>query len=231
MKRRFLSGNILKILALISMTFDHVGMILFPRAMWLRGIGRLAFPIFAFLISEGYKYTRNKLKYFLSMLIWGIFAQIIIFAFTKDVMLNILFTFCFSIMLIYLIDMLKTQIREKGKYPYLLFTALLFAVICLYLLTSDSVSSPIIKVDYGFWGIMLPVFAMLSNKLYFRLSFFAIGLVLLCLWAGGVQWFSLISLIFLALYSEKRGKLKIKYFFYSYYPMHLAILYTIALII
>ena len=46
-----LSGNALKILALVAMTLDHIGVILYPFMPWLRAVGRLAFPIFAYMIA------------------------------------------------------------------------------------------------------------------------------------------------------------------------------------
>ena len=63
MKKIGLTGNQLKILALIAMTIDHVGVMLFPESVWLRVIGRLAFPIFAYMIAEGCHYTRSKSRY------------------------------------------------------------------------------------------------------------------------------------------------------------------------
>ena len=55
-----LTGNQLKLIALVTMTIDHIGMQLFPRVRLLRIIGRLAFPIFAYMIAEGCRYTRNR---------------------------------------------------------------------------------------------------------------------------------------------------------------------------
>ena len=55
-----LSGNALKIIAAISMVIDHVGLMFFPTLKILRIIGRLAYPIFAFMIAEGCYYTKNK---------------------------------------------------------------------------------------------------------------------------------------------------------------------------
>ena len=60
-----LSNNMLKIIAAIFMVCDHVGVILFPKIEFLRIIGRLSFPIFAYLIAEGAKHTKNKLRHFL----------------------------------------------------------------------------------------------------------------------------------------------------------------------
>ena len=59
----FISGNQLKIIALVAMTWDHMGKQLFPQIGWLQIVGRLAFPIFAYMIAEGCAYTKNRKKY------------------------------------------------------------------------------------------------------------------------------------------------------------------------
>ena len=73
---KFLTSNKIKLLALITMLFDHIGIILFPEVVFFRVIGRLSFPLFAFMISEGAKYTRNRLRYFLVILGSGLVCQI-----------------------------------------------------------------------------------------------------------------------------------------------------------
>ena len=71
-KIRFLSGNMLKIIAAVTMLVDHAGILFFPSQNIYRIIGRLAFPIFAYMIAEGCKYTRNKIRYF--AMIFGLAA-------------------------------------------------------------------------------------------------------------------------------------------------------------
>ena len=66
-KLRFLNGNVLKIIAAILMVIDHIGFTFFPSVMILRYIGRLAMPVFAFMIAEGCRYTKDKLRYFLTI--------------------------------------------------------------------------------------------------------------------------------------------------------------------
>ncbi len=60
---RILDETMLKIIAMISMVFDHVGDMFFPGVMWPRMIGRLAMPLFSFCIAEGYIHTRDRKKY------------------------------------------------------------------------------------------------------------------------------------------------------------------------
>ncbi|MEG1773614.1 MAG: TraX family protein, partial [Oscillospiraceae bacterium] len=69
--RRGLSGFSLKLIALASMTVDHAGVVLFEQLEWMRMVGRLAFPIYAFLLVEGFVHTRHRGRYCLRL---GMFA-------------------------------------------------------------------------------------------------------------------------------------------------------------
>ena len=116
LKFNFLSGNALKIIATITMLIDHIGLIFFPNTIIFRIIGRVSFPIFAFFISEGCNHTRNRLKYFITVLICGIIGQSIFFIFRKGYFtLNILFTFSVSISVIYLSQWVKYTFYHKKQ--------------------------------------------------------------------------------------------------------------------
>ena len=87
-----------------------------------------------------------------------------------------------------------------------------------------------VTFDYGLAGMLLPVFGLLSDSKWARLLTFGGGVVVLCLStcaAMPFSWLALLSLPVLALYSGKRGSAKLKYFFYAFYPLHLAALYGI----
>ena len=81
-KRFGVSGSSLKLLACVFMAIDHVGVRLFPHLIILRIIGRLAFPMFAFFIAEGCRYTRNKLRHFLMIFAVGVAYCIFYFIYT-----------------------------------------------------------------------------------------------------------------------------------------------------
>ena len=221
---KFLSGNALKILAAIFMTIDHIGVILLPRVLLLRLIGRLALPIYAFMIAEGCKYTRNKKKYFGMVFGLGSVCQIVYYLFDGSLYFSILITFSLSILMVYALQYWK---QKKTALSGLVFGA---AVAAVYLLNQA------FEIDYGFWGCMLPVFAALAHGTEqdsdtVNITMLGIGLVFLGLSTDAVQCLALMALPLLYAYNGKRGTLNLKYFFYIFYPVHLVILEGIAMLI
>ena len=89
---------------MISMTIDHVGMILFPEVIAFRIIGRIAFPIFAYMIAEGCRYTKNRKKYLLTLLGLGVICQIVSYVAEGSLYQCVLISFSLAVGLIYLYD-------------------------------------------------------------------------------------------------------------------------------
>ncbi|HIU58452.1 MAG TPA: hypothetical protein IAA61_11660 [Candidatus Ornithomonoglobus merdipullorum] len=219
-----LSGTALKLFALIVMTIDHIGMLLLPQYRILRVIGRLAFPIFAYMIAEGCRYTHNKRLYWGRMAALGIAAQIIYYAADRDLTMCIFISFALAIPLIYALH------SKKNARSMLLLSAAAFALIVFVTMLLPELI-PGFNVDYGFWGVMLPVLISLGNDKRRRLILAAIGIAAVSLSLGGIQIWSLLSLIPLAMYNGTRGRFPMKALFYIYYPAHLAVLYAISMII
>lgn len=216
-----LSGNTLKILAALSMLIDHVGLMFFPRVPFLRVLGRLALPIYAFMIAEGCKYTRNRKRYFLTLFLLAAVCQSVYYFVDGTLYFSILVTFSLSVLMVYALDAVK---GVPGPVTVL---ALVSAVAAVYVLNQR------FTIDYGFWGCMLPVFASVFHKTKYdriplNVAMLGIGLLFLALDFGGNQWFALLSLPLLLCYSGKRGNWSMKYFFYIFYPAHLVILQAIA---
>lgn len=218
---RALNGNHLKLLAALAMLLDHIGVLLFPNVQLLRIIGRLAYPIFAFMIAEGCQHTANKLRYFLMVFGLGAACQLVYFFVSGDTYLNILLTFSLSILLTYLLQ----AVHAAGDWKRQVLWSTLFAVGVFAVMVIDLYLS----IDYGFWGILTPVFAAFSRgkgKTDSKLSVLMIflGLLLLSADLGGNQYYSLLAIPLLLLYNGQRGKANLKYFFYIFYPAHLAVL-------
>lgn len=224
-KFAILNGNHLKLIAAVTMLLDHAGILLFPRVQLFRILGRLAYPIFAFMIAEGCRYTKNKLRYFLMIFSLGAVCQLVYYFFSGDTYLNILLTFSLSILLIYSLQA-SYQGGKRQTLWSILFAVGLFAVYGL---------DRLITIDYGFWGVMVPVFASFAHVRKFphwaSVILLGAGLLLLGADLGGIQHYALLALPLLLLYSGRRGKLNMKYFFYIFYPVHLAVLQGIAMLL
>lgn len=235
-----MNGNTLKIFACICMLFDHIGAILFPEIMFLRAIGRLSLPIFAFFIAEGCKYTHDKAHYLIFMALMGVAMMIVEFAFTGQYVGNIFVLFSLSIILIYTFQKLKAVIfSSEFKLNQQIFWLIAFGTSVAFCW----VSCEILAVDYGFCGVMLAFFVNIPNlrgmvggkaerldNLISRLVCLGIALVVLAIDLGGLQYLSLLALIPLATYNGQRGKRPLKYFFYIFYPAHIVVLTAISMI-
>lgn len=164
-----LTGNQLKILALVAMTFDHVGLQLFPEYDIFRYIGRLAFPIFAYMIAEGAKYTKNRLRYFGQMFGLGVICQLVYFFAMDSLYQCILITFSFSVILIYALDY---AIKKKNIDAWILFAMIFIATVFLVEFLPSLLKGTDYCVDYGIWGVLTPVlvFAARGHDRSSRLS-------------------------------------------------------------
>lgn len=115
----FLSGNVLKIIAMIVMTIDHYAVLFHPYSDTWRIPGRIAFPIFAFFIAEGFRYTRNRIRYFLTLALSGTLFQLVYYLFTHDDMRNIFITLALSILPLFCLDFAKRILFDK-RHPWIL---------------------------------------------------------------------------------------------------------------
>ena len=242
-KRLFapLSGNILKLIAAALMLIDHIGVILFPTLRILRIIGRISFPIFAFMVAEGCRHTKNKARYILTMLGFAVVIQTVYYLYSGGEDINILFTLTLSILVIFSMDNFKHQIfgEDVPRVKVLLAFLLLFLAVSVTFMICRAA-----PIEYGFSGCMLAVMAAIfhSEKNYpawfvmldnipVSVLMLGLGLAVLCIGNSDIQVWSMLSMPLLLMYSGKRGKLKMKYFFYLFYPLHLVILYFISLLI
>lgn len=224
-----LSGNQLKIIGIIAMTCDHVGLQLLPQFPILRIIGRIAFPIFAFLIAEGCRYTRDKKRYLLTMAEFAAICQLVYFFATGSLYLSVLVSFTIAIGLIYLVDRCSCACCNDYRLWAAIAAFQATVLLCWYL--PRIAPGTDLGLDYGFCGILLPCQVYFYQTKRNQLVFFGFGLLLLSLYYGGTQWFCLLSLPVLALYNGQRGKKNLKYLFYLYYPAHLVVIYLLSLVL
>ena len=202
--KKHLTSFDLRIIAIIFMTFDHVGYFLFPQYRWLRIVGRIAMPIFAFLASESFRHSKNKEMYFLRMIVLGSIFTIVKSYFAVGSTADIFLTLGFGYGILYGIEM---------KQYYL-------SAVCLLL-------GIFLNVDYNWYGMLLvPLFYYLHNKMYLMIPVVYVMTVLAVqnLYFSSIQYYAVISILILLLYNKKPGYKGMKYFFYIYYPLHIIVL-------
>ncbi len=208
-------SNYIKLIAIITMFIDHMGYILFPNVLWLRVIGRIAFPLFAYQIAVGYSYTKSLKKYISRIFGLGVVCQVPYFYAMggSDAKLNILFTLTIGIACIYFWD--------KKLYIGTLFIFVLTYVM-QYMYGKE-------LFDYGLYGI-LSIFIMYvcMNRAHILAPvFILINIIFInILKLNPIQIASVVAILFLI------KPLKFKYnipawFFYLFYPAHLLILWGI----
>lgn len=257
----FISGNVLKLIACAAMLIDHIGVFLFPDVLWLRLVGRVAMPLFAFTLAEGCFYTRSKLRHTLLIAGLGLVTSGVASFVTGTVEGDILITFTLSCLIIWALDALKMacfalseaaegQGAEGGisgfwkRKP----VRITLSALALCIAVGGAVGLTCfsgIHIEYGLAGVLLPVTVHLpdfrkAGEGGARLAFlytpatvfalFSLGLVVLSLVQGWAQWFSLAAMLPILFYSGERGKRKLKYLFYIFYPAHLAVLGGIAML-
>lgn len=218
--KRGLTGNQLKILAMVTMTLDHVGLSLLPQYPVLRLLGRLAMPIYAFLIAQGCRHTHSRGRYLLRLFGLGAVCQGVYYIAMDSVYMGILITFSLSVVLIWALERAK-EMKKTG--PILTATAAVLGAVFVCCVLPGLLPGTDFGLDYGIFGVLLPVAAY-----FWGLPGMGIDLTLLCLSSGGNQWWSLLALLLIACYNGQRGKWKLGTFFYLYYPVHLAVIQLIA---
>jgi hypothetical protein len=221
----------IKLIAITAMVIDHVGLYFFPDISIFRIIGRLAFPLFAWLIANGAYYTKNHTKYLLRLGLFAGISQIPYWLIHQGLgdsyaYLNIFFTLTLSLFAILLIK--KTQ----SKFLWLVIT------ICAAFLAE------VTRMDYGAFGIFSVVFYFIFFKNFKKLvlsqvliytSIYLVpvigkvssGTALLADdYSYLIQLFALFALIIIRRYNGKLG-VKLQYAFYIIYPAHLLFFYIL----
>ena len=222
-----MSSFVLKMIAIISMFIDHIGYLIWGGFSYFNYIGRLAFPIFAFQISEGYVHTKNLKKYFLRLILFAFISQIPFMLFYNLVSpkfsLNIFFTLVLGLICIFIFDKLK---YKKAAIIISAFIGLL---------------AQYLNCDYGFYGIaiILVFYIFKKNTIIANISFMLITLINYILPYIASEYnkiylflfiCTIFPIIFISLYNGKKGK-NTKYLLYLFYPIHLLIIYGISLLI
>lgn len=242
-RKKGLSGTALKLIAIVTMVIDHIGAVVIEAGFldvrnfehfnqlitteygkqWLvidsalRFIGRISFPIFCFLLAEGFFHTKNRNKYAANMLIFAFISEIPfdLAVFNKVLYWdyqNIYFTLFLGLLV-----MIGMECVSSSYFKQMLVVA------------GGCVMAYMLRTDYNIWGIILIAsFYMYHGNKKKQLL---VGGAAAALESSGFLGAAAIAMIPIWKYNGERGKFKMKYFFYCFYPAHLLILYVVRLIV
>ncbi len=218
---KVLDGTALKIIAMISMIFDHVGDNFFPEMEWMRCIGRIAMPIFAFCLAEGFIHTHDRLKYLRRMIIFGIISEIPFDLVTAREVLefshqNIMLTFSWAILGLLIFEKIgKSELRTWAKNLLRVLVFILFVILSL-----------VFMLDYNMVAVSLIFVFYLLREKGDHIRYPAAAGVHMLFRNVGIYWFGLLGFIPILLYNHKRGK-GLKWLFYAFYPGHLLAIWAL----
>ena len=260
MNKLGINSNMMKIIAFIAVIFDHIGVYFYSMmpeniTIYFRIIGRIAMPIFAFLIVQGFFHTKDLTKYVKRLFITGIITQLIIYIlFTmnnyffinykvlKNVLnVNILISFAISLIILKTIDTIYEKVIKKEK---IIKQDILLIIVSIILLSLYFIT----KFDYSYTIIIYIILIYFIEKIviqknvvkdkytskliYILLQFIAL-LIFTVIYNSSIEYFAILSVIVIALYNKKRGKDNklLRHIFYIFYPLQHLVLYLMALII
>lgn len=245
------SGFTLKMIAVVTMFIDHMaaavgerilfyvpqGQIGFVDEHWqlcynivlaLRSIGRMAFPIYCFLLVEGLLHTKNAKKYTLRMLAFAFLSEIPFdLAFNHTVLElksnNVFWTLWLGLVCMIGVRWIERKLQIQTPKKWLFYIQLLgkrIAIMAVILITMG-LAEYVLCTDYGASGIAaIMVMYLLRNH---RQWAFGVSVVILGLMAGVIEFLALLMLYPLSRYNGTRGR-QMKYFFYAFYPVHLIVI-------
>lgn len=226
MEKRGLSQEALKAIACVTMLLDHIGAI-FVSGYTLRIVGRIAFPIFCFLMAEGAYYTKNSRKYACRLVVGALLSEIPFdLAFRRSLTLQTQ-----SVMVTLLLGFLAIEAIQKTNSGIIKFaiTAIGFLLGWLF------------KTDYGGYGVLLIILLSQTRGQWWLQTI----LVAVVAWMMNsakipflgikipIEMFAVLAMIPIGLYSGKKasGSKVVQWAFYLFYPVHLTVLVCIRYLI
>lgn len=216
----------LKWIAIATMTIDHIGVYWIEPGLFhdiLRGIGRISFVLFAFLVAEGFRHSRNVFKYALRLTAYALVVEGAILGYSLLSGVNLVFTFNVFWPLALGLWLLIALTREHPAWRLLCIPILLFTVFVRY--------------PYHWYGLaLILLFGLVERKKWVALGLGAAAIHLIFVdtpWALAplsiyppLQQLGMLALPLIFGYNGVKGK-DSKWFFYLYYPAHLAVIYAL----
>ena len=231
-----MSSFVLKIFACLTMFIDHISYAIPCDTTYLNYIGRFAFPIFAFQISEGYIHTKNIKDYFLRLVLFSIISQLPFMLFYTLIREN---TFVLNVIITLLLGLLSIIIYDKYNHVLGLCFAFILGII-----------ATLIKCDYGFYGVIVVFifYVFKKSKVQYTIGFelvtilnYSVSILKYYKYGSDILYkafiwyypyciFTMLAIVPILLYNRKKGP-NSRYLFYLFYPLHLILIYLLSFLI
>ena len=241
--RHGLNGNQLKLIAVISMLCDHAAIRLLAyglipaldvavenmaaerwnQAFWiLRSVGRMAFPIYVFLLTEGFCHTRNRRRYALRLGVFALISEIpfdlLVYGKIWDAhSQNVFFTLFLGVLMLTAVDWIGRN-TDAAHSQYRQMAVVVGAALLAWFLRTDYDAAGIMLIAVLFWFRLTPDTACLAGFVLMAAAEFR------PVYIPGLA----VSFFLIRCYNGTRGSWKGKWFFYLVYPVHLLVLYGIS---
>ena len=241
--RHGLNGNQLKLIAVISMLCDHAAIRLLAyglipalyaagedalaerwnQVFWiLRSVGRMAFPIYVFLLTEGFCHTRNRSRYALRLGVFALISEIpfdlLVYGKIWDThSQNVFFTLFLSVLMLTVVDWISRN-TDAALAQYRQMAVIVGAALLAWLLRTDYDAAGIMLAAVLFWFRLTPDTACLSGFVLMAAAEFR------PVYIPGLA----VAFFLIRCYNGTRGTWNGKWFFYLVYPVHLLMLYGIS---
>ena len=241
--RHGLNGNQLKLIAVISMLCDHAAIRLLAyglipalyvagkdtvaecwnQAFWiLRSVGRMAFPIYVFLLTEGFCHTRNRRRYALRLGVFALISEIpfdlLVYGKIWDIhSQNVFFTLFLGVLMLTAVDWIGRN-TDAAHSQYRQMAVVVGAALLAWFLRTDYDAAGIMLIAVLFWFRLTPDTACLAGFVLMAAAEFR------PVYIPGLA----VSFFLIRCYNGTRGSWKGKWFFYLVYPVHLLVLYGIS---
>lgn len=218
--------SFLKITAMLSMLCDHIAFVLIPASGYpslyyiMRAVGRIAFPLFCFMLVEGFIYTHNREKYIIRLAVFAVISEIPFDLSAGGGVLcwesqNVMWTLLIGFLVMYAIDKAgESNIANITK---------IFAIL------AGSAAAYFMHTDYSVFGVFI-IAALYIYRYNRKMGMLIMGMLILS--QNSIEIYAILSIPIILNYSPNKNNVWLpKYFFYAFYPAHLFILYIIRLCI
>ncbi len=209
----------MQLIAMITMLIDHLGYVFFEGERWMRIVGRIAFPIYCYLLVTGYHRTRSKKRYALRLFILALVSQLpFMLAFTSDGV-NVIGTLFVALVVIMIIDHFEGNVGLQILMAFLLLAAV-------------QVPLEVLNFDYALYGVLtVLVYRYLPSALGMLAGQFALNVLFIFVlhFSGTIQLYSLITTIFIAGFKLSAPDAKVevrlpRWVWRAFYPAHLLVI-------